>query len=579
MTSNVAGIENPGDLYNEAYYRTHCGPLPYSRESPEIVAFFSAIAEQLVRSINPRTVLDAGCAMGFLVEALRDRGVDAWGIDISHYAISQIRMDIRTNCRVASLTEPISGHYDLITCIEVTEHMPEEEAIQAIANMALATETILFSSSLNDFTEPTHICVRQPMWWLAQFGTFGFAPDLLFDGGFISPQAMLLRKTDKPAAYESQRAFSNLLHLRNRVSQLTEESLRTRQALDIGRATEAELAGLREQYRIAATERTSQSEQIAGLKETVSQLSAQLSDRSAHLAAAENQVAALGASLADSQSELTALREKHQAAEDHIVKQNERILQLSANVLELTNNLLERTGQLTESETRTADLKAQLAGLQTEMSSLVEGYRLSKNDVASQAEKILQLTNRLGGKSRQIETPENQLATLPALPADVQTHEGSEGPLDNHTSKNDLSNTPLMGVGQDELARMQALVERCEQRGTVFLKHIEQSESAFQGLQRSVQEQSARWEHLLNIQKATSSNIENRCAQLTGKVQLLEPRVADTQKRIEELTRLHLSMHQQVNAVAAQVRDIVTSRIWQSLVKGGALLLKLTGNR
>ena len=57
--------------------------------------FFGTIADQVVAEIKPRRVLDVGCAKGFLVEALRDRGVEAFGIDVSEYAIGEVRPDIR----------------------------------------------------------------------------------------------------------------------------------------------------------------------------------------------------------------------------------------------------------------------------------------------------------------------------------------------------------------------------------------------------------------------------------------------------------------------------------------------------
>ena len=37
----------------------------------------ASVADGIVRDLHPTSVLDAGCAMGFLVEALRQRGVDA----------------------------------------------------------------------------------------------------------------------------------------------------------------------------------------------------------------------------------------------------------------------------------------------------------------------------------------------------------------------------------------------------------------------------------------------------------------------------------------------------------------------
>src|SRR5215470_14517740 len=94
-------------VYDEHYYRACCGgPVPYERNDYWLT-IFHGIADQVVRSLQPRKVLDAGCAKGFLVEALWERGVEAYGIDISEYAISEVRKDIHGFCRCASLTEPI----------------------------------------------------------------------------------------------------------------------------------------------------------------------------------------------------------------------------------------------------------------------------------------------------------------------------------------------------------------------------------------------------------------------------------------------------------------------------------------
>src|ERR1700675_4264980 len=89
-----------GPQYFSHYFdaQSKSGERAYER-SEHWMRFFGTIADHIVKDIGPRTVLDAGCAMGFLVEALRDRGVDAFGIDISEYAISQVRSDIKPYCR------------------------------------------------------------------------------------------------------------------------------------------------------------------------------------------------------------------------------------------------------------------------------------------------------------------------------------------------------------------------------------------------------------------------------------------------------------------------------------------------
>ena len=150
------------ETFDEEYFRSSCGPNPYERNDAWL-SFFSSIVEQVVRSLSPRKVLDAGCALGMLVEAFWDRGIEADGIDVSTYAIANVRPDMREYCRVGSIADPLEGSYDLVTCIEVLEHMPAAEAEAAIRNLTAVTDTILFSSSPDDFDEPTHINVRPPL--------------------------------------------------------------------------------------------------------------------------------------------------------------------------------------------------------------------------------------------------------------------------------------------------------------------------------------------------------------------------------------------------------------------------------
>lgn len=164
------------ELYDETYYKRSCGPIPYDRSVPHWGEFFGKIADELIRTFRMRRVFDAGCAKGFLVEALWDRGVLAFGRDVSRYAISEVRADVRQFCSVGSLTEAIQDSYDLITCIEVLEHMPEEEALIAIANMTAAADIVVFSSSPSDFTEPTHVNVRPPIYWMRAFAKHSFVP-------------------------------------------------------------------------------------------------------------------------------------------------------------------------------------------------------------------------------------------------------------------------------------------------------------------------------------------------------------------------------------------------------------------
>lgn len=170
--------EYDASVYDENYYKSHCG-TPYDRlyNDGAWLKFFQGVAEQIVASYRPHRFLDVGCAKGFLVEAMRDLGVAAEGIDISQAALDEVREDIRPFCRRGSSDDKslYIGRYDVIACIEVVEHLSPEMGIETIRLMCLHADVVLFSSSPSDLTEKTHINVQPLTYWADVFAQCGFA--------------------------------------------------------------------------------------------------------------------------------------------------------------------------------------------------------------------------------------------------------------------------------------------------------------------------------------------------------------------------------------------------------------------
>jgi GT2 family glycosyltransferase len=204
--------------------------MPYDRRCGHWLEFFGFIADRVTAEIGPKKVLDVGCAKGFLVEALRDRGIEAFGIDISEYAISEVRADIRPYCRVASAVDPFDDQYDLIICIEVLEHLTEEEGRQALANIRRSSGDVLFSSTPDDFEEPTHVTVRPRFYWIEQFAEHGLYLDVVFDAGFIAPHAMRFRKGEVAVSLQRIIGWKRLERLRQVRDRLLPHGSRPRKA-------------------------------------------------------------------------------------------------------------------------------------------------------------------------------------------------------------------------------------------------------------------------------------------------------------------------------------------------------------
>jgi len=231
--------------YNEEYYKTHCGKGEYCRSNPQWGLFFGSIAETLIDRLAPSTHFDAGCALGFLVEAFRDRGISSFGRDISEYAIRNARSDIQPYCEVGSITSALPDHYDLITCIEVLEHMNERDALGAITVLTVATDTILFSSSPSDFDDPTHINVRPVRYWIEQFENAGFVLDQNFDASFVCSHAMLFRRSDGYRRDLYLNLATSVMDLRMERFDLTTELVGLRARLQEAKLLETELGSIK----------------------------------------------------------------------------------------------------------------------------------------------------------------------------------------------------------------------------------------------------------------------------------------------------------------------------------------------
>lgn len=235
-TSNVMSDTAEGAFEPEAsrfgrYYFEHDCGLPYQRDD-HWLGFFAEIADRIIERLHPTSVLDAGCAWGFLVEALRKRGVAAWGVDISEYAISHVDESVKGYCWQGSLTDPLPQRYDLITCIEVVEHMSQRDGEIAIANLCGATDRILLSSTPFDYAEPTHLNVQPPEYWSAAFARHGFVRAVDFDASFLTRWTALYERSDQPlpeVVREYDRAYWRLKEEQHR---LREGILRLQERLE-----------------------------------------------------------------------------------------------------------------------------------------------------------------------------------------------------------------------------------------------------------------------------------------------------------------------------------------------------------
>lgn len=246
MTSKENSVSASGtsaEDYTSCYYNAADlgGYDEYRWENPVWQAHMRMLADRVIALAQPRRVLDVGCARGLWVQALRERDVEAYGIDVSEHAIETADPEVRPYLRVQEATKPFDERYDLIICSEVIEHMAPADAQLAIDNMCAAADRILFSSSPADFDEPTHINTKPTATWVAWFAERGFYRRTDVDVTFHNPWSVYFERADLSPheivqRYEQQYATMNaelvekrdsLLLAHRRISQLHDHNVVT----------------------------------------------------------------------------------------------------------------------------------------------------------------------------------------------------------------------------------------------------------------------------------------------------------------------------------------------------------------
>jgi SAM-dependent methyltransferase len=147
----------PADFYDRVYFDGP-GKSNYQRYSIDSSPFASqadAIVDLMASHGLQGPVLDVGCAKGYLVYVLRMRGIEAYGVDWSQYALDNAYPDARPYLQRASAIQlPFSDkRFAVATTFDVLEHLNEGHARLALRESARVSDWQLHQVNTGRLTE------------------------------------------------------------------------------------------------------------------------------------------------------------------------------------------------------------------------------------------------------------------------------------------------------------------------------------------------------------------------------------------------------------------------------------------
>lgn len=187
----MSTTERYGHDYFERGIETGVSGYSNYRWIPELtIPLCDSIADWAGISKND-TILDYGCAKGYIVNGFRLLHYKCFGVDISQYAIDQALPETRQFVRlIDSVNEDVismfglNGMFDWIVCKDVLEHIDNDHLYDVLRFFKRSARSFAVIVPLGNGTtfnipsyenDETHVIRRPLEWWSSMFKASGLS--------------------------------------------------------------------------------------------------------------------------------------------------------------------------------------------------------------------------------------------------------------------------------------------------------------------------------------------------------------------------------------------------------------------
>jgi len=143
---------------------------------------------QKVMELKPESVLEIGCARGYLVKRFQDAGIRAEGLEVSNHCLLTRACDGIKEWDLTVMPWPFKDkEFDLCISVATLEHIPQQHLPEVLSEIARVSKRSLHGvdfGAQDDGFDKTHCTLHDRAWWEG----CGRMVDQNFDWGFVDKE-------------------------------------------------------------------------------------------------------------------------------------------------------------------------------------------------------------------------------------------------------------------------------------------------------------------------------------------------------------------------------------------------------
>jgi SAM-dependent methyltransferase len=171
LVAKLKGLVGHNIIYDSGYY-------DHTVEGPAVRSA-GTISDSIVAEFGPKRVIDVGCGTGALLEALREKGCEVFGLEYSNAALKYCRARQLNVTKFDIEKDVFSDNrtFDIAISTEVAEHLPEKVSDRYIDLLTRLAHIIIFTAAPPDQGGRDHVNEQPPSYWISKYKQRGFEHD------------------------------------------------------------------------------------------------------------------------------------------------------------------------------------------------------------------------------------------------------------------------------------------------------------------------------------------------------------------------------------------------------------------